>query len=149
MIFGRIMLFFWSGVCQSRRNWFGVNQAGVIWVGVIGLNMNFRVFAPNLFNFKIILAPRVFEKAVAPSVFTYCFTIPWRALVGDIQYPCDGFEDVESALTSTIWAVAYNGYRWVHTDTVITTPSDSYHSNFSTTIYNAKGDVLITTSLSV
>ena len=35
---------------------------------------NYRIFAPNFFNFKIILATKVFENSVASSVFTFVFS---------------------------------------------------------------------------
>ena len=89
---GQIVLIFWFNICQVGSNQVRVNQVGGIWVGGIWLNLNFRILVPSFFNFKTILAPRVFGKAVVSSVFKYCFTIPWRTPGGKIWYPCGRVE---------------------------------------------------------
>ena len=66
-------------------------QVDVIRFGVdviqIDLIKNYGIFAPNFFNFKIILSLGIFVNAVASTVFTFNFfcAIPWRATIGDIR----------------------------------------------------------------
>ena len=102
-------------------------QVGVIWVGMILLKLNFRILAPVFFNFKNIIMPRVFERAVVSRVFpfNYFCTVPQRAPVGKISHPHGGGEKVESPLPSTLWFIASDVFRWIYPDAILTTPSYS------------------------
>ena len=102
---------------------------------------------PIFFNFKNILAPSVFENAVTSIVFDYLCTMSQRNHVGKILYPCDKVENVEAPPPGTLWGVVSNGSRWVHTNTAITTLSDSSPSYVSKTLQAYKGDICITVSL--
>ena len=58
-------------------DYFDVIQFGVIWIDVnrVGIFVipNYRIFAPNFFNFKIIFALSILENGVAPKVFNFSF----------------------------------------------------------------------------
>ena len=73
----------WSDVC-----WIGWNE--LIRIGVIMINVNrfgisvipdYRIFAPNFFNFENIFALRIFENIPASKVFTFTLhcAMPWQA----------------------------------------------------------------------
>ena len=101
-------------------------QIDVILVGVdlilIDVIQNYRIFAPNFFNFNIILTPSIFLNAVAFRVFTFTFlrNIPRRAPVGKILYP----SIKEDRATGVSW--------W---DSVIDIPPESNSSPFGTTLH--------------
>ena len=54
----------------------------LVGVGVVRIDMiqNYKKIVPNFYNFKIILAPSVFENYVAFRffTFTFCCAIPQR-----------------------------------------------------------------------
>ena len=81
--------------------------------------------------------------------FPYWYKFPPRDPVGDIQRPCDGFEDVNDPLPGPVnmWDWDSDGYRWVHTDFVIAIPPESNSLYFITTLQTAKVDVPITVYL--
>ena len=126
-------------------------------------------FAPNFFNFKIILVLKFFENAVVSRffTFTFCCTMPRCAPVGEILRP-----SVEEAKapdvswwgsittitpksnssttlhTSNLWAYASDVSWWVHTDAIIFIPSE-INTHLVTTLPTPEGNVPITVSLSV
>ena len=103
------------------------------------MKLNFKKFALITLNLKNILADRV---------FTYCFIIPYQSPVGEIIYPSDGVKYVKAPLSRSLWVIASNGYRWVHTDGIITTHPDSSPSHIMTTLYTAKVYLPVIFSLS-
>ena len=109
---------------------------------------NYRIIAPNFFNFKIILALSIFENAVASRVFDFNFrcAMPWRAPVGEILRTYERVKYIKSPLSGPVNLRDYasDGYWWVHTDVVISITPKSNSSHFSTTIQTTKGDILIT-----
>ena len=126
-----------------------VNLIGLIWIDVIWVSVdviwidaiqNYRIFAPNFFNFKIILATKVFENYVASRVFTFVFSshchyslisekynvpiskrlnIP--VFLGGMQSPLFRPNPIPVPLfrLGKLWDYASGGSRWVHTDAVI------------------------------
>ena len=128
--------------------WVGLSAGvDVIWIDMI---MDFRMFAPNFFNFRITLAPRVFENYVASRVFnsTSCWTMT-RLITGDkIQRYTDRVEEVEDPLPGNLWVYASGGSRWVHTNDNIAVLLVSDSSHFIIILQNSEGYALITVSLS-
>ena len=59
----------------------------------------------------------------------------WRAPDGGIRRPSEG--EGESPLPGDLWSVASNSPRWVDTDTVSTTPTESSSLQLSTTLHTA------------
>ena len=102
----------------------------------IDVIQNHIIFAPKMFNFKIILVISIFENAVASKVFTFTFlcAISLRAPVGEIRRPSDGVEDVKSPLcgTGNLWAYDSDGSWWVHINSVIAILPKYNSSHFST-----------------
>ena len=149
------MLIFWFnvvpvGVNQVSINRFRLIREGVIWGGVIWLRLNFRIFALIFFNFKINIAPSVFENAFTSKVFTYRCTMPWRRIpVGKIRRIPEIFKSVESPWPGTMWEVVSDESMWVHTKAVITTPPDSSPPHVRRTLHIVEEDFPITLSLSV
>ena len=74
--------------------------------------------------------------------------MPCHSSIGKIWYPQNGVEYVEAPPPGTLWAVAYDSSRWVHTDAVISNLPDSYSLHFRTTLQTYEGDVPITMYLS-
>ena len=95
-----------------------------------------KSFCAQFYNFKIIVAPRVFENTVSSRVFTltYHFTMPQHAPFGEIWHPCDGVEDVEDPLSGNLWYYSSNGSIWIHTDAIITILKYSSSLHSSTTL---------------
>ena len=107
---------------------------------LIGVIKNYRIFAPKIFNSKIILTPSVFENSVAFRIFTYTFrcSVPQRSPIGKIRCPSveeaedpnNSWWDVVTTIppgsnssttlkTCNLWTCASYGSLWVHTDAVI------------------------------
>ena len=104
----------WINVIQVIRG-----NAYVIQINVI---QDYRIFRPNWFNFKIILALIIFENIVASKVLTLDFLLdmPWKSPVGNIRSPADGVKDVSVASlpgpgtlpgTGNMWEWDSNGSR--------------------------------------
>ena len=114
---------------------------------MIILKLDFRIFSPIFFNFKNIITPIFFDNSVASRVFAYCFTMPqWRTPIREIWRPPDVVEDVKSPRIGTMLEVDSNDSRWVHTNSVITTPPKSSYLYFRTTLQTSEGDFTITVS---
>ena len=117
---------------DSIRRWCDLNRR----------DSKLKNFWTQLFNFKIILVLRILENVVASKVlnFTFCFTMPWSAPVGDIRRPYDRVEDVEAPLpgTGNLWDYASDGFRLIHTSTVICIPPET-NTNFIKILTSAKG----------
>ena len=110
---------------------------------------NYRIFAPNFFNFKIISVLSIFKNIFDSKVFNFTFfcTMPYIYPVGDIRRPADGVEDVAAASTVILWDCGHYGSLWIHPSAVINILPGS--GNISTTIQNPKGkSVPITVSRS-
>ena len=126
-------------------------------------------FAPNFFNFKIILALSIFENDVAYKVFTFTFrcAMPRRALVDEIGCPpvkeyealdiswWDSIRTItaESNSSTTLqtgntWDYASDGYQWVHKDGVLRIPP-GINNHLIKTLTTPKGYPPITVSLSI
>ena len=78
-----------SNACQIL--WVGLVRVGVIWingnwVGILAIP-NYIIFVPNLFNFKIIFAPRMFENVFANRVLNSPCIMPSQVPVDEIQHP--------------------------------------------------------------
>ena len=128
----------WSDV--YRIGWNKLIRVGVIWINmnrvVTFVIPNYRIFAPNFFNFKMIFMLRIFENTVASKVFTLNFlcTMPRSAPVGNIRRPDNGVKDVSVSCTVSLWGYGYNGSLWFHSSVVINILPRSSTSNISTTI---------------
>ena len=94
-------IIYWSDVCRIIWN-------KLIRVGVIRFNVNrvrifvipnYRIFVPNIFNFKIIFALSIFENVVASRFLTlnFCCVMPQQYHVGDIIRPVERVEYVSVA----------------------------------------------------
>ena len=83
------------------------------------------------------------------SFLNYSFIVPRRAPVGEIRYSRDRVKYIKSPLLGTLWDIASNGSRLVHTNGVIATPPDSSTFCVRTTLQPSKRDVLIVFSSSV
>ena len=63
----------WYDVCQIVRT--ELIQVGMIWIDVNRVRIfvipNYRIFAPNFFNLKIIFTLSIFENVVVSKVFTF------------------------------------------------------------------------------
>ena len=104
---------------------------------------NYRIFAPNFFNFKIIFALSIFENFVASKVFFFNFRyyMPRQSPVGKIQHYDDGFEYFAVAHTVILFYCGRDGYLWVHPSAVINiTPG---YGNISTTIRTPKRELFL------
>ena len=115
-------------------------------VDVILINaiQNYRFFATNFFNFKIILTLRIFENAVVSRVLnlTFCCAMSQRAPVGKVQLPSfkeakdtnDFWWDYVTTITpgtyilpnystiphtSNMWRYGLDGCQWFHRNLVI------------------------------
>ena len=111
--------------------------------------LNFRFFAPNFFNFKIILGISVSENSFASRFFTlaYCCTMPRRNHVVETWF--SHVKEVEYTLSNNLWDYSYDGSWWVHPNVIITNPPKSSTFHFLTTLQTAEGGITITVSLSV
>ena len=91
----------------------------VVWVDVIQI---YRIFAPNFFNFKNIIALSIFENAVVYRIFTlgFCCAMARRAPVWEIWRPY--FEEAKA-----------NGVSWWDFVTAIP-PAIAIPPNSSTTL---------------
>ena len=151
MLIGRFDVFRFCGnqviVILFGMIWVNVILYGVIWVNLIWDDV-IQFFAPILFNFKNMIAPRIFENAVASRVFTYCCIMPqWCDPVGKIRCTLEG--EVESTLPGNLWVIASDGSLWVYPNVVITSPPRSSSLHFSMTLQNYEGDFPITVYPSV
>ena len=90
------------------------------------LKLNFRIFAPIIYNFKKLIGLRFFEEAVASINFTYCFIMKQQDPVGGIRYSCKRVENSEAPLSG--------GFRWAHTNGIIATPTHVPPLNSITTL---------------
>ena len=124
--------------------WFNIFQVGVNRVRVNRLMLNFRMFAPVIFNFKTISASSVFGKFFVSSFFTYIFIIPCKFTVCKIRYPIDISKDVKAPLPSNLWSVTSNGSMWVHPNYVITTRPNSPPLHVSTNLQTSEEDIMST-----
>ena len=124
--------------------WFDVCRLCMIWVGIIQLKLNFRIFAPTFFIFKKLLAPRVFKNTIASRVSTYHWTMPWWwATVGDIRNTPEGVKNVKAYWTYKMWEVDFDGYRWVHPDAVSITPPNSAYFCGSVRLFRMLREMLL------
>ena len=124
----------WYDVCQIGRDylilfriiWIDLIQVGVDVIQIDAIQ-NYRIFAPNFFNFEIILALSIFENYVASRVFNFTFfcAMIQHTPVGKIRRPSDWVKYVEAPLPGpgNMWAYASHGSRWVHTDDIISIPT--------------------------
>ena len=136
-------------------DWSDVIRFGVIRVNVNRVRIfvipNYRIFATNFFNFRIIFALIIFENVVASKVFTFtfCCAMPWIDPVGEIRSPDGGVKDVSFSGTVSLWDYGSDGSLWVHPSAVINIPPRSYASNISTNIQTSEWELVsITLSLS-
>ena len=143
-----------SDVCQIV--WNGLIRFGVIWINVnrfgIFVILNYRIFAPNFFNFNIIFAFSIFGNFVASRIFTFTFfyAMPQQAPVGKILNTSDQVEDVAHPLPGPVnmWEWPSNGSWWVYSNLVICVPP-KIKSRFITTFPTPEGEVPITFSRSI
>ena len=91
----------------------------------------------QVFNFKIIVLLIVLEIFVASKVFTFCWAMSRRSLVGEIRCPAARVKYVAVSYTVRLWDSGHNGYLWVHPSVVINISSGS--GNISTTIQTFEG----------
>ena len=106
---------------------------------------NYIFFAPNFFNFEIILALIIFENFVASKVFTFTFhcAMPHRYPVYGIRHTADQVEDLAVVCYVRLWDRDQDGYLWVHPSVVINITPGS--GNISTNIQTTKGKVVLIT----
>ena len=141
MNFGWIMD--WSDIC--RIVWDGLIQVGVIWINVnrFGIFMipNYRISAPNFFNFKIIFSLSISEIFVASRVLTLNFwcSMPRRYPVGNIRRPSEKFKYVAVACRVRLCNCGHNRSLWVYPSAVINILPE--YGNISTTIQTPKGEI--------
>ena len=126
----------WSYVCWIFWN-------GLIWFSVIRINVhefgiffmtNYRIFAPNFFNFNFFPSLRIFVNSVSSKVFTFTFrwSIPQISPVGQIRRPYYGVKYVTVYCTVRLRDRGHNGFLWVHPNVVINIPP--VYGKISTTI---------------
>ena len=135
-----------------------IDWSDVIRFGVIRINVNrvrifvipnYRIFATNFFNFRIIFALIIFENVVASKVFNFTFfcSMQKRPAVCEIQCSADGLKYVAVACTVRLWESGHYGFLLVHSSVTINIPTG--YGNTSTTIQTPEGVlVLITVSRS-
>ena len=111
---------------------FDVNQVGMFVIP------NYRIFAPNFFNFKIIFAFSIFKNIVVSKVFNFnfCCAMPQRDTVSKIQLRAEEVEDSTAARIVSLWYYGSDGSLWVHSSAVINIMNGSSASNIDTTIQN-------------
>ena len=126
---------YWSDVIQFGVIWINVNQVGILVIP------NYRMFALNLFNFKIISALSIFKNIVASRVFTFnfCCAMPWQAPVGEFQNPSNRVEDITVARTVILWGYGSNGSLRDHPSAVINISPRSSASDISTLTQTPEG----------
>ena len=151
-----------------------INAIWVIWVDVdviwIDVIKNYRIFAPNFFNFKNILALSIFENVVASKVLTFNFRciMSQCAPIGDIWRPSiKYYEDPDvswwynltaipadtgipsnsrnTIQTGNTGAYAPDGSRWVHRHSISCVPP-KVNINLITNFYFSEGGILIIVS---
>ena len=138
-----------SSVCQII--WNELNSVVVIRINVnqVGLFVipNYRIFAPNFLNFKIIFVLSIFEKVFATKVLpsTFSCAIPRQSSVGNIWNPSIGVEGVAVAWTVSICDYCSDGSLWVQPSAVINIPPVYSASEIITTIQTPKGVVVLIT----
>ena len=141
----------------------------VIWIKVI---QDYRIFANNIFNFKIIITLSIFENSVVSRVFTFtlCCAMPWRSPVGEIQHqsikdaedpnlswwesftnipPGTNIMSESSSILQAINLLPYdtNGSWWVHLNAV--SPPFKINTHFITMFLTTNGYFSITVSSSI
>ena len=126
----------------------------MIWLIQVGVDViqidviqNYRIFAPNFFNFKIILALRIFENSVVSRVliFTFLFAVTQGVPVVKIRCPSieeDKASDVTwwgsvtavlpntailpdsstTLQTGNMWRYAPDDSQWDHRNSIIHVP---------------------------
>ena len=126
---------------------------------LIDVIQNHRNFAPNFFNFKIILAPNVLENYVTIRVvnFTLIWDIPQRVPDGEIrrhytkevEAPDIFWSDAVTSIlpysnystilqNGNLWDCASNVSQWVHMDDIICVPPE-INNHFVITLTTPEG----------
>ena len=136
----------WSVVFQIGWNELilvGVFQINVNRVGIFVIP-NYRIFAPNLFNFKNIFSLNIFGNVVACKVFTLTFrcAMPWWSPIGKIRRPDDRVKDIAVDRNVNVWYYGSGESLRVHPSAFINIMPGSSASNISNTIKTTKGGVV-------
>ena len=118
-------------------SWFNFN---VNWVKIFVIP-NYRFFAPNFFNFKIIFALSIFENVFADRVLTSTWIMLLPIIVGEIQHLLEW----EAPQNVIIRNYISDGSLWVHPSAVINILPILSTSNISTTLQTPKGEVVLIT----